>query len=72
MTGEEIVRALERGGWQVVRQRGSHHRLENADRPANGVTVAVHAGREVPEGTLRAILRRTGLSRDEFDALRRR
>jgi len=33
--------------------------------------VAVHAHRDLPEGTLRAILRRAGLSREEFEALKR-
>jgi len=54
-----------------VRQRGSHWRLENPDRPRNAVTVAVHAHRDLPEGTLRAILRRAGLSHEEFEVLRR-
>jgi len=40
-------------------------------RPRNGVTVAVHANRDLPEGTLRAILRRAGLSREDFEILRR-
>jgi len=54
-----------------VRQRGSHWRLENPDRPRNAVTVAVYANRDLPEGTLRAILRRAGLSREDFEVLRR-
>jgi predicted RNA binding protein YcfA (HicA-like mRNA interferase family) len=71
VTASELIRALERGGWEVVRQRGSHWRLENVHRPRNAVTVAVHANRDLPEGTLRAILRRAGLSREEFEVLRR-
>lgn len=71
MTAEELIRILERGGWEVVRHRGSHWRLENARRPRNAVTVAVHAGRDIPAGTLRAILRRAGLSREDFEDLRR-
>jgi len=71
LTASELVRILGRAGWEVVRQRGSHWRLENPDRPRNGVTVAVHANRDLPEGTLRAILRRAGLSREDFEILRR-
>jgi len=66
-----LIRILGRAGWEVVRQRGSHWRLENPDRPRNAVTVAVHAHRDLPEGTLRAIVRRAGLSREEFEVLRR-
>jgi len=71
LTAAELVRVLERGGWKVVRQKGSHRRLENPEKPRNAVTVAVHAGRDLPEGTVRAILRRAGLSREEFESLRR-
>jgi predicted RNA binding protein YcfA (HicA-like mRNA interferase family) len=72
LTAGELVRILERGGWKVVRQKGSHCRLEHPQRPQNGVTVAIHAGRDIPEGTLRAILSRAGLTRGQFEALRRR
>lgn len=71
LTASELVRIPGRAGREVVRQRGSHWRLENPDRPRNGVTVAVHANRDLPEGTLRAILRRAGLSREDFEILRR-
>jgi len=71
LTGSELVRVLARAGWEVERQRGSHWRLENPGRPRNSVTVAVHGNRDLPEGTLRAILRRAGLSREEFEVLRR-
>jgi len=71
LTASELVRILGRAGWEVVWQRGSHWRLENPDRPWNGVTVAVHANRDLPEGTLRVILRRAGLSREDFEILRR-
>jgi predicted RNA binding protein YcfA (HicA-like mRNA interferase family) len=71
LTASELIRILGRAGWEVVRHRGSHWRLENPDRPRDAVTVAVHAHRDLPEGTLRAILRRAGLSREEFEALKR-
>jgi predicted RNA binding protein YcfA (HicA-like mRNA interferase family) len=71
LTGAELIRILQRGGWEVVRQKGSHRRLENPSRPRNPVTIAFHGSRDLPEGTLRAVLRRAGLSRDEFESLRR-
>jgi predicted RNA binding protein YcfA (HicA-like mRNA interferase family) len=72
LTADELVKVLERGGWRVVRQKGSHQRLEHPKRPKNAVTIASHAGRDIPEGTLRAILSRAGLTREQFEALRRR
>lgn len=52
VSGEQLVRALERAGWQPVRQRGSHVRLKHPDR-LNALTRAAasrgqawHAGRD--------------------------
>lgn len=71
MRGDELVRTLEKGGWRTVRQKGSHRRLENPDRRQNSITVAIHAGQDVPAGTLGKILRHAGLSREQFEALRK-
>jgi predicted RNA binding protein YcfA (HicA-like mRNA interferase family) len=60
----EVIRVLERLGWRVVRQRGSHVRLELPDS-RQPVTVPV-SRREVDPKTLASILRQTGLSVREF------
>ena len=61
----QIVAALRRDGWVVVRQRGSHIRLQKhvADRTLK-VTVPAH--RPVKRSTLRHILRQTELDLDKF------
>jgi len=61
----ELLRVLQRAGFEQQRQRGSHLTLR---RPSDGrrVTVPVHEGRTVPAGTLRAILRDADLSVEEF------
>jgi len=66
VSGEQLVRALEREGWQQLRQRGSHVRLKHPDR-ANALTVPVH--REVRRGTLGGILTDAGLSPDDLRRL---
>lgn len=58
MTGKEVVKLLEKNGFRLVRIRGSHHRLSDGVRH---VTVAVHAGQEIPAGTLSKILKEAGL-----------
>lgn len=65
VSGRAVVRALERAGFVLVYIRGSHHYLR---RPGAGqlVCVPVHGNRDLPLGTLRAILRQAGLSADEF------
>ncbi len=69
ITGADLVRALKRAGWLEIRQSGSHVHLAHPDRPGVILTVAVHAGRIVPVGTLKAILSRAGFSADELRQL---
>ncbi len=59
MNSRDVIRKLEQAGWQVVRQRGSHVRLTNADGSRH-VTVP-HPRRDLPTGTLKAIERDTGV-----------
>ena len=64
-SGAEVVQALARVGYQIVRTRGSHVRLNAPDRPP--VTVPLH--RELDRGTLRNVLRQAQLTPEEFIAL---
>ncbi len=61
----EIIRALERAGWQIVRQRGSHIRLEK-QTGEKVLRLTVPAHRPVKRSTLSHILKQAGLSVDEF------
>ena len=61
ISGTEAVRALERLGFSVIRQAGSHVRLAQGDRR---VKVPMH--RNLVVGTLQSILRQAGVSLDEF------
>ena len=60
----QVIRALEKAGWRVVRQRGSHISLTKEGMPYI-VTVPLHR-RDLPRGTLRDIIRDSGLAIDEF------
>jgi predicted RNA binding protein YcfA (HicA-like mRNA interferase family) len=62
--GDRLVKALERAGFTVTRVSGSHHRLKHPDGRAT--TVPVHPGRDVPKGTLRAVLQDAGLTVSEL------
>lgn len=66
--GREVVRALERAGFAVRRQKGSHVHLRR-DSDQSRVTVPVHSGKTIPPGTLRGILRDAGVEVDEFRQL---
>jgi predicted RNA binding protein YcfA (HicA-like mRNA interferase family) len=60
-----IIRALQRDGWTVVRQRGSHIRLQKrVGDELLKVTVPAH--RPVKRSTLSHILKQARLDVDEF------
>jgi predicted RNA binding protein YcfA (HicA-like mRNA interferase family) len=63
ITGRVMVRFLQREGFQLLRVRGSHHFLEQADLRTS---VPVHGNRPLKIGTLRSILRDINLSPTQF------
>lgn len=67
-SGEEAVKAFVRAGWQVARQKGSHVSLTKPGNP-NVLTVPLH--RELDRGLLRALIRKAGLTVEEFEKLLR-
>jgi predicted RNA binding protein YcfA (HicA-like mRNA interferase family) len=67
ISGREAVQAFGRVGYQTDRQRGSHIVLRQAEPPHRRLTIPDH--KELKKGTLRALIRQSGLSVDEFVAL---
>lgn len=65
--GTRVIKALERAGFALARIAGSHHIMRHPDD--RSVAVPVHAGQDVPKGTLRQILTSIGMTPDEFRAL---
>lgn len=63
LSGRETVRAFERFGWQVARQRSSHIILVKEGARA---TLSVPDHKEVARGTLRSLIRAAGLTVEEF------
>jgi len=63
LSGREVVRAFGRAGWEMARQRGSHMILVKNGHMA---TLSVPDHREVARGTLRGLIRASGLSVAEF------
>jgi predicted RNA binding protein YcfA (HicA-like mRNA interferase family) len=59
----EVMAKLQRAGFVVRRQSGSHVVLRHAD--GRQTYVAMHPG-DVPSGTFRAILKQTGLNENDF------
>jgi predicted RNA binding protein YcfA (HicA-like mRNA interferase family) len=65
VSGRETIRALERLGFEQVRQRGGHVVLRK-QTPEGAVGCVVPLHRELAIGTLRGILRQAGVTPDEF------
>ncbi len=59
----EVVRALEKLGWEVARQKGSHIILTKEGHTA---TLSVPNHPEVARGTLRSLIARAGITIEEF------
>lgn len=64
VSGKEAVKALGKLGYEIDHQTGSHVILRHKDPPYRRLTVPNH--KEIAKGTLRAIIRQSGLTRDEF------
>lgn len=60
----DAIRALERAGFVIVRQSGSHRIYKNA--AGKRTTVPFHSGKELHPKTLKSILRDADLSVEEF------
>ena len=61
---QELVKLLSKIGFEVDHQTGSHIILRQKEEPHRRITVPNH--KEIAKGTLRAIIRQAGLTREEF------
>ena len=66
LSGRQVRRALERAGFYLKRQKGSHMVMRR-DSPFAQVIVPTHTS--VDTGTLAALLQSAGISADDFRAL---
>jgi predicted RNA binding protein YcfA (HicA-like mRNA interferase family) len=66
MKVRDVIRLIESNGWRLIRQRGSHRQFKHAGKDRL-VTVPGNEGKDVPVGTLKAILKAAGLDRLESE-----
>jgi predicted RNA binding protein YcfA (HicA-like mRNA interferase family) len=67
MSGKEVCAILERHGFTEVRRRGSHIVMQRISDDGSTTTVPVPDHKEVKKGTLRSIIRQSGVPRSEFE-----
>ncbi len=64
LSGLELVKIFAQIGYQSDHQTGSHIILRQISSPHRRLTIPLH--KELSKGTLRAIIRQSGLTREEF------
>lgn len=60
MKVSDLIRLLEKDGWFLVRQRGSHRQYHHPNKSGT-VTVAGKLSIDVPPGTFNSALKQAGL-----------
>ena len=66
VTGRQVVRALERGGFSVLRVKGSHHFVRHDVDPTRQTVVPVHGNEDLGRPILRKILQDVAMSIEKF------
>ena len=66
ISGRELVRKLQKHGFVVVRQRGSHIRVEKNDERGIPIKITVPDHREIKKGTLHRILKEAHLRPEDL------
>ena len=60
MKYRDLIKLLEQDGWYWKRTNGSHHIYKHPTKQGI-VVIAYHGAKDVPEGTLKSILKQAGL-----------
>jgi len=55
ISGKDLTKLLEEQGFEIVRSKGSHHRMKHPDGRVR--TVPVHKNDDLPKGLLHKIIR---------------
>ena len=64
ITSAALISALQKIGFQIVRQKGSHLRMKHPDNRV--VSIPVHTGKTIGKGLLLKILRDADLTKEQL------
>ena len=62
MKVRELIKLIEKDGWELVSTRGNHRQYKHSNKHGV-VTIAGKPGVEVPHGTLNSALKQAGLKK---------
>ena len=65
LKASEVIRILQRYGFNFISQRGSHQKWHQPDSGYQ-VIVPYHKGEQLPMGTIRSIIEGSGIPVEEF------
>ena len=65
LKAEEVVKVLDRHGFVLISQRGSHQKWRHPDS-GKQVIVPYHKGKQLPLGTLKSIVDGSGVPEPDF------
>jgi len=63
-TGQQVIAALRKAGFEVLRIKGSHHFMSHPD--GRRTVVPVHRGETIGPGLMLKIIRDCEMEREEF------
>ena len=66
-TGKDLLAALRKLGFEIIRTRGSHHYVRHED--GRSTVVSVHAGETIGPGLMAKILRDCEITIEDIKAL---
>ena len=64
LTGQQVIAALRKAGFEVLRIKGSHHFMSHAD--GRRTVIPVHRGEAIGPGLMLKIIRDCEMEREEF------
>ena len=64
----QLLSIVQKVGWEVVRQKGSHIQLKHFNKPHYLVTIP-HHNKDLARGTLLSIIKQLGMTKDDFEKL---
>jgi len=59
MNSRDLIKRLERDGWELVATRGSHHQYKHPIK--TGRVTVPHPKKDLPKGTVASIFKQAGM-----------
>ena len=64
----QLLSRLQKAGWIIIRQKGSHIQLKHNAKSHQLVTIPYH-NKDLAKGTLMSIIKQTGMTKEDFQKL---